>query len=319
VDEIERYIERRDWKATHAGKKTPYGRQWAVGWEPKPEPEPELEISWEPLGKDEWIGTRRAALNLNVDPSTVRNWARCGKLQFRWDSSAPRKRRLFNLAEVMKLRMRMDEKESARSMTPEQWKLVTRRPNFCDWKDFLEGDRPISTIEAASILNVRPATLRQRFRIGRLFVWRGTPEKPGNKWFFSEKQIRRYAADPLRLERRERWFAGKTGRNLLNEEGKLNHHGAWLRDRGLLATLHSAKGSRDYGEEYSSGQAARVLGVSVGVLQCMRRSGRLKGVRRNPYNIRSYWFFKKSDVHALQADPKRHAKRKLCLQPRSSS
>ena len=74
--------------------------------------------------------------------------------------------------------------------------------------------------------------------------------------------------------------------------------------------------TRDYGEFYTVRQVAQMLGVTTGRVREMRKSGRLRGEQRparywnhkwrgrEPTKGTSrWWFFKKEDVHALQADP----------------
>lgn len=72
---------------------------------------------------------------------------------------------------------------------------------------------------------------------------------------------------------------------------------------------------RNHGEYYSTRQVANLLGVAKPTVLCLMRRGRLTGhrVNKKPTAYRPWWFFKRSDVDALLADPQYNRNHKRWL------
>ncbi len=318
TDEVERYREKQAYWAERGGQWTAYGRQWKKGREPIPEPEPELTLEelGEPVGGNIWITTAEAAANLGLSKCRVYELAKAGALSYRVEYGPDRKRgrghrlnqkrHLYNLAEVLKLAMRRAEAEAKQMIPPSEFGRYRRHPIFRSWRNVPESVRLILTREAMAILGVSHSTLRQVVDQGKLFVWCRYPGRQGIPWFFSEDQVRRYAADPQRLERQRRQRAGRKEPEYYAADGLLKEWAYWKEEHKLLDHHPGPKTGKDYGEYFTTSQAARVLGVSYSAVRTMRLRRRLKGYRvsrpRVAENLQSYWFFRKEDIYALRDD-----------------
>lgn len=145
-----------------------------------------------------WVSLTRAADELGVSRSQVSRLARGGKI-----------RRIYGrylLGDVVRLVEQRMAKQCGTG--PEEWARRRRQPYVRTKLEAPTGDCLISVREAAAILGAAGSTVLAYVSDGRLFGWQERPGKHGCPVYLSEKQVRRYAADPERVRRRAAYERG---------------------------------------------------------------------------------------------------------------
>jgi hypothetical protein len=177
---------------------------------------------------------------------------------------------------------------------------------------------------------------------GRLFGWQTHPGKPACRMWLSERQVNRYVSDPDRVKRHERALRALSIRRGEAINGDIRHgrikdgsiwrlidrgdgrpprkpkaeptteptdRERWMEEIGLASGLTFVRRhniDRDFGEFFTTKQAARELRVGEGRVHALRRRGRLTGHRRPPRGKKRipgyWWFFRKEDVYRLLED-----------------
>jgi hypothetical protein len=179
------------------------------------------------------------------------------------------------------------------------------------------GDRLISTAEASVLLGVSRQRVGTLIRQGRLFAWQERPGRNGVPVYLSENQVLRHRDRPDHVARRARYLGETKG---FRDPRRLTDRQMWREDVNLghveETTAPGENAERDYGEFYTTKQAAVVLGVTPLTIGKMRKRGRLIGHRKplrkwHGSGEGRWWFYLKEDVHALYHDPdyQRHRER----------
>jgi hypothetical protein len=178
--------------------------------------------------------------------------------------------------------------------------------------DRLAGEEWITTQEAAGLLNVTPTMVNKYARRGKL-----TRKLRGQRRGRSRSYFRRSEVEAL-AERRAAWEKGQTEPSEWTG-GWEEYDLAPVRRRGPTVLSE-----RNYGEFYTTRQAALLLGVCSQAVHSLRERGMLQGYHKkrqrkwripgkvpdDRYN-NQWWFYRKEDVHALMQEPeyrKRHAR-----------
>jgi len=303
----------------------------------------------QPLHQDRWITAKEAAAILQVRYGEIHCLARRGRLERRMcpfpdrehvrrGLSPHRVRAWFRLEEVLREQDRRESAAYGRCATPRELEAgSTLRPVIRRTIEAPAGDRLISVREAAAILNVTRGRVGDLVHAGRLFGWQSQPGKRGCRLWLSERQVWRYANDPVRA-RRHSAQPGKapvvegSRRSDEEEEGwpgvwvrgveaggepRRSTREEWMERYGLQDLPRDEPGrheEKDWGEYLTSRQAARLLGITAPSLRTLRLRGRLPGhqkPRRKPDGAgRKWWFYRKEDVDRLLGDAeylRRHA------------
>jgi phage terminase Nu1 subunit (DNA packaging protein) len=254
------------------------------------------------------ISNREAAEILGLSLDTVRYLARKGKLARAADGQ-PRKP--FRLYEVLRLSRERDRKEARRPFAGSvAGKRSRERREFLRrWAELpMEpGDELVTRNRAAELLRVSPRRVSTLVMEGKLWGYQGVPGRNGSQMHFRVSHLISHAG------REER-----AGRRAANEKGIRERRepvNAWeARGIGPMNPREpSARTEHNYGEFYTSRQAAMRLGIRVGTLKELRKRGRLQGYTRRKKNAelepmsetrgRTWWFYRKDDVEELLADP----------------
>jgi hypothetical protein len=109
----------------------------------------------------------------------------------------------FLLGEVTLLEVKRERDSEGRGLHPGTWTGDLRRPIVRTELEAPPGDRLITVKEAALLLDVVPAYVRNLVRRARLFSWQARPGHPGCRVWLSEAQVLRYRERPERLKGRE--------------------------------------------------------------------------------------------------------------------
>ena len=162
------------------------------------------------------------------------------------------------------------------------------------------NDRLITVQEAANFLEVSRRRIGQLVASGKLFSWQKEPGKMGSRMYLSANQVGRYEQE------RER------KRLALIEKGEdadrfPDYHAVWKEEIGFRSAEEYDAGSimdRDFGEYFTVGQAAQILGTSKGNVRRYRITGKLTGYHRSgkseSLGSMAWWFYRKSEVLGLR-------------------
>jgi hypothetical protein len=166
-----------------------------------------------------------------------------------------------------------------------------------------EFDYWITRNEAAELLRVRPRRISGMCAQGLLPCYQKEPGKRGSQLWVSYSHVVLLRDRPEYRKWRAVW-----------ERGRQRKDGgpSWYESEELDIRLFPYRGespacARDHGDYYTTRQAANVLGVAPSIVREHMRRGRLTGVHMPRHGKgrtgRQWWFVKKEEVHALQADP----------------
>ena len=245
-----------------------------------------------------WIPVRRAAEFMGLTTTTVDLHIKRGNLTSR--ESTGRARIQVPFDEICRL-IRAKEESNRDFISPKEWMRKSRKPLIRSLTNVPETVKLITTREVASILGVTPSTVLSKVRHGILFAWQKEIGKQGSHTFFSYDQVVRYSQNEHRLKH----IAAYQARTAERKPAK-----GW--EEKELEPFHQSESSknteRDYGDYYTVRQAAIVLGIRRETVLVYRSKGRLRGYRRpisrkDTDPDRRWWFFLKTDVHALKEDP----------------
>jgi len=263
-------------------------------------------------GPDRWIRTREAAALLGLTYEMTTRLGKQGRVRrvVAVDPERPgdeaggrRAAAWYSMHDVMRLAAERERREWERAQSHWEWQNRRHQPYYRRTIEAPPGDRLITPEEAAGLLGVARGVVRGLVREGRLFGWQRHPGRQGSPLWLSENQVRRYGEDSERLKRREAALEGMT------TAPRRRCPPDWVEARGLRdvgGRGPSAHSTADYGDLYTSRQAAEALGISLQTLTKLRQRGRLAGVQR-PRTRRhgggpQWWFYRKADVHALMGD-----------------
>jgi hypothetical protein len=254
-----------------------------------------------PIG---WVGWKQAAASLQVSPGYFLKLVRKHSLQRR---RAPdgRPRLLYDSIEIEALA----EQRLAAQGPPEPGRRIdwwgSRRVKIA----INEFDSWITVQQAAHLLGVSSSRISQLCNAGRLPCHQEKPGVNGSRLLVPHHHV-------LRLRERMETDPGRSA----YEKGAARNDSeppfAQQEDYGIdeFPTRGWSKAcQKDYGDEYTTRQAANVLGVGKNAILTLMRRGKLTGChhprRGTQKNGCKTWFFKKEQVDALAADPvyrKRH-------------
>jgi hypothetical protein len=255
-----------------------------------------------------WITAGEAAGIMNVTETYVHILARVGRLtRVRGERPGPGRPNVkqrsdgtwFLMDEVVRFRDIREGKR--RTISPAEWKRDLRHPVIRTELVAPPGDELIPSREAARILGIHKQRVGAMVTEGKLFGWQKEPGKSGSRLWLSLNQVCRYAQRPERLKCRAAWEKRRMdGRGTLNGWEDLGIDEHYLR-------LPSKSTKRDFGEFFTTRQAAIVMKVGPQCVRALRERGRLPGYRKpipdGKYaSKRAWWFFRKDDVYNLLAD-----------------
>jgi hypothetical protein len=255
-----------------------------------------------PIG---WISMDQVANILDLTKDTIwKHYIRKGKLH-------PRKNPKDGRAWLF------DSLEVERLAEQRLGKPFHREPGHrFDWwgsrakkMELAEFDYWISTREAAGLLGVTPDRICELCKRGLLPCYQKSPGKGGSRIYVPQFHVQRLANRPDYQRKRAEWNQSRDAADTHEEQWEEKNIEPYR------LTDETANTRRDYGDVYSTRQVARLLKISVGAVHSLRRRGRLEGMHTRPKKPgtagRQRWFFKKEDVHNLQAEPEyiRHHKR----------
>lgn len=252
-----------------------------------------------PSSLPEWIPALEAADILGLSRSALHWMARRGAIQRRMVD----RNSYFDAVELVAIAQerRRHREEHPRPGEGFQWwgnRAVRPRLRL--------HEHLITSADAAAILKITPLAVTNLVRRGLLPAHQKRPGKQGSPLLLVDTQVHslarqdRYRRSRARYEKR---FDGEPYRN----QGWESHDIPPPEDR----VPHPV----DHGIYYTTAQAAEVLGVTRTRVTRLRKEGRLKGyqnpARRDRQNLyrseprtgNRWWFYKKMDVHDLQADP----------------
>lgn len=264
-----------------------------------------------------WVSMEQAVEILGIGPHSLRRWVRMrGMRRIQCVRPPNPLRRLptdgharvwLVLGEVEALSDWREKRLFGKGTHPRDWREgPTRKPLIRSKIEAPPGDTLISRREAAFRMGVHVTTITGFVRRGILFAWQERPGMRGSRLWLSERQVARVSNDPERIRAQQAYygrFPDDDRHRRSAEEAE-----AWREDVGLEG-YRSAQPQigRDFGEYFTSAQAARLLGVAKETVYSLRRSGRLRGYQRPRRKEdgagNKWWFFRKSEVYQLLADP----------------
>jgi hypothetical protein len=277
-----------------------------------------------------WITPARAADILHLTVSAVHKLAREGRLQRSREARAESRFLLSGVESLAAWR------RARRNRWPDRFNSLTWWGDRSRIQKLDPGETLITTQQAAEILGITKEAVTNLVRRGLLPAYQKRPGQQGSPLLLREIQVMNLAAQPGYQRRRasaDKRFASQSPNDPITQSpndpitqrpddpnmtsGWPDHDLPPVPQRGPTVTS-----GRDYGEYYTTRQAAIVLGVSPSRIRAMCRTGRLKGIqrrprwkkhpyRREPCTGNRWWFFRKEDVHVLQADSEyadRHAR-----------
>ena len=267
------------------------------------------EIDWreETLDEKRALTTRQAAEILGTTLAAVRCLNKRGRL--RGIRAGKGGRLLFSREQVEAMAAQREMRKRRSSKSPGEWAHDLLRPYIRTKLEAAPGDRLIAMKEAAAILGVCVSRVSLLVKEGRLFGFQEKPRNSGTRLYLSFNQVTRYATSWDRARRR----ACGDGTAVAGVHTKPRNPGTptdreqFLEWRGLVDG-GTKNLEINHGEYFSTGQAARELGISRSCVAQLRTRGTLMGYRlrkrsnRKDLFGRPWWFFRKEDVWALKMD-----------------
>jgi excisionase family DNA binding protein len=235
--------------------------------------------------EEQWITATEAARMLGITREAVYAYIKKGALTMerqpwaykRGTGANPQShpRIAVKLSEVLALAEARERKTWQRGITPKQWKTDLRHPIVRTTIEAPPGDSLLTRTEAAHVLDVTLSKVSLLVAAGHLFAWQKEPGKPGSRMWLSASQVWRYANDPIRLKRK----AAQDSNRAPEPRAEPTDHDLWLEENRLDPESAHAKSwlERDFGEFFTTAQAARELGITRASVHLLRHRGRLKG------------------------------------------
>jgi len=252
-----------------------------------------------PIG---WVSSKVACSMLQVCRVRLTQYVKEGRLQRRFRPDG-KLRYLYDSVELERLAEQRLERQ-ATLLPNESYSHWGPRSHKIELNEF---DGWISSSEAANMLGITRQRVFEIIREGKLPCYQKDPGKQGSRVFVPHNMVIRLRDNPIRHKRREACASGISAPEPQDR--------GW-EEQGIEPYQQSdstPNTRRDRGEFYTARQTAQLLGISVGTVHRLRLRGRLVGHHHTPrkVRIRPWWFFRKEDVHNLQADPEytRHHKR----------
>lgn len=290
-------------------RKTPKQRPKPISWShPNPEPKPPVEpyddpdfatpsfdnpvIPPFPIG---WVDYRKAMAMLQLSEPQFHKLAKAGKFARR-KSHGPRPHWLYDSLELE----RFAEERLSKSCAAQPNKRLDWWGSRSKPMELHEFDGWLTAQEAANMLGVTVHRIGRMCDQGLLPCRQQHPGKQGSKLYVPHHHVLRLAERPdykLRKERFEKSRATTAAWVEMEEWGIEEHD-----PRG------ESKSTRiNHGDYLSTRQVALLLGVCQPTVHKLRVRGRLQGHhlhKKKPGTSKNpYWFYKRSDVDALLADP----------------
>lgn len=255
---------------------------------------------WPNDGQD-WIGTRKAGVILNMVSGSVRRRARRHGLEM-WQPSGRYGKTLLLRAEVeswaetqqlyRQWKKRHDlfggKRQTERLAKGEAAKI------FCDVK------------EAAAMLDASKASVYNLVARGRLYSYQSKPAIGGSKLWFSRRAVEQIRDDPAWQAGRARALKGAEGRRRSAEQGReKREQGVWLDKQGAFANRGRVNSPQpgQGGNWLNANEAAALMGVDAGRIRILRQTGRLEGLKigRKPGHGR--WHYREGDLREWMTQP----------------
>ena len=251
-----------------------------------------------PMG---WITGREVENMLQVTYTYICHLVKQGKLQRR--KRPPGKSRavwLYDSVELDNLAEARLDKDSG----PVHGKSLTWWGSRANPMELTEFNCWICLKDAANILGILPDAVGGLCDRGVLPAKQKAPGKRGSPVFVPHHQVLRLQQRP-EYQQRLKWRRGERTRSDEDIEQKMED---WLPGKADRMQTMGRSLRMDHGVDYNTVQVAKLLGISRFTVGMLRARGRLEGhksdrTRKGQAEPRSWWFYLKKDVDALQADP----------------
>jgi hypothetical protein len=176
-----------------------------------------------------------------------------------------------------------------------------------------EFDAWMTLQEAAKLLGVTPSAVGALCDRGLLPAKQREPGKRGSRVYVPHHYVLHLLNRPAYQNRRR---AKSTARSPESE----TEIDPW--DTGWPIEVTGKNEDIDHGDFYSQAQTAQALGITVQAVHRLRVRGRLEGHRsernrKGRSGAFKWWFYRKTDVDALRADPAYNDHHKRWLKARN--